>query len=141
MWRMGFHCHGFFCYRAWALGAWASAACWFSSCSSGALVALRHVGSSQTRNQVCVPCIKRQILNHWITREAQDFSVLISELCHRSEKIPEVNLPSTNTHTKCHPHSPKGETTRGLSAAKRCSPTWSLLLLLEEAYFYLLYPR
>ena len=107
----------------------------------GALVALRHVGSSQTRNQVCVPCIKRQILNHWITREAQEFSVLISELCHRSEKIPEVNLPSTNTHTKCHPHSPKGETTRGLSAAKCCSPTWSLLLLLEEAYFYLLYPR
>ena len=28
------------------------------------LVALWHVGSSQTRNRTCVPCIGRQILNH-----------------------------------------------------------------------------
>ena len=33
------------------------------------LVALRHVGSSWTRDQTCVPCIGRQILNHWTIRE------------------------------------------------------------------------
>jgi len=33
------------------------------------LVALWHVGSSQTRDQTCVPCTGRQILNHWTTRE------------------------------------------------------------------------
>ena len=33
------------------------------------LVALRHVGSSQTSGQTIVPCIGRQILNHWSTRE------------------------------------------------------------------------
>ena len=34
------------------------------------LIALRHVGSSQTRGRTSVPCIARQILNHWTTREA-----------------------------------------------------------------------
>ena len=36
------------------------------------LVALRHVGSSQTRARTHVPCISRQILNYCATREAQD---------------------------------------------------------------------
>jgi len=27
------------------------------------------VGSSWTRDQTCVPCIERQILNYWTTRE------------------------------------------------------------------------
>ena len=31
------------------------------------LVALRHVGSSRTRDSTSVPCIDRQILNHWTT--------------------------------------------------------------------------
>ena len=31
------------------------------------LVALQHVGSSQTRNQTRVPCIGRRILNYWST--------------------------------------------------------------------------
>ena len=30
----------------------------------------RHVGSSWTRGQTGVPCIARQILNHWTTMEA-----------------------------------------------------------------------
>ena len=34
------------------------------------LVALRHVGSSQTRARTRFPCIDRQILNHCATREA-----------------------------------------------------------------------
>ena len=48
----------------------------FSGCSSEAqqswctdLVALWHVGSSQPRGWIHVPCIDRQILNHWTTRE------------------------------------------------------------------------
>ena len=36
------------------------------------LVALQHVGSSQTRDQTGVPCIGRWILNHWTTRQVQD---------------------------------------------------------------------
>ena len=34
------------------------------------LVTPWHVGSSWTRAQTRVPCIARQILNHWTTREA-----------------------------------------------------------------------
>jgi len=34
-------------------------------------VALRHMKSSQTRDQTRVPCTGRQILNHWTTREVQ----------------------------------------------------------------------
>ena len=33
-------------------------------------VALWHMRSSQTMDRTCVPCIGRQILNHWTTREA-----------------------------------------------------------------------
>ena len=40
-------------------------------------VAPRHVGSSQTRARTRVPCIGRQILNHYTTREAQKFLILI----------------------------------------------------------------
>ena len=36
------------------------------------LVALRHVGSSQTGARTRVPCISRQTLNHCAAREAQD---------------------------------------------------------------------
>ena len=38
------------------------------------LVTPWHVGSSQTRAQTHVPCISRQILNHWATREAPKLS-------------------------------------------------------------------
>ena len=52
---------GFSC-GAQALGAWASGV-------SACLVALRHVGSSWTRDRTSVPCIARWILNHWTTGE------------------------------------------------------------------------
>ena len=35
-----------------------------SSCGTWVLVALQHVGSPQIRDQTCVPCVGRQILNH-----------------------------------------------------------------------------
>ena len=60
------HCSGFSCCGAWA----------FSSCGSQTracrlectgLAASRHVGSYQTGDRTHVPCIGRQILNHWTT--------------------------------------------------------------------------
>ena len=35
------------------------------------LVDAQHVGSSWTRDQTCVPCVGRQTLNYWTTREVQ----------------------------------------------------------------------
>ena len=37
-------------------------------------------GSSWSRDPACVPCIGRQILDHWATREAVDFSNLCQRL-------------------------------------------------------------
>ena len=49
------HCHGFSAHRAQLLRAWASVLVmyWLNG----------HVGSFWTRDQTCVPCIGRQILN------------------------------------------------------------------------------
>ena len=72
------YCSGFSCYRAWSLGtrALVVAALRLSSCSAWGLVALQHVGSSRTRDQTCVPCIGRRILNHCGTREALQYSFM-----------------------------------------------------------------
>ena len=43
----------------------------FSELQLKGLVAPWQVGSSQTRAQTCVPCIGKQILNHWTTREVR----------------------------------------------------------------------
>ena len=40
------------------------------------LIAPWRVGSSWTKNQTCVPCIGRWILNHWTTREVPAFNIL-----------------------------------------------------------------
>ena len=53
----------------WLLSVWSIG----SRHRAEAVVALRHVGSSQTRDGSGVSCIARQILNHWTTREAPDF--------------------------------------------------------------------
>ena len=59
-------CGGFSCCEMQAL--WHSG---FSSCGTQAY--LEHVRASQTRDQIRVPCIGRQILNHWTLREAPSF--------------------------------------------------------------------
>ena len=59
------HCHGLSCCGAQAPDAQAQQL-WLTG-----PVALRHVGSSQTRARTRVPCIGRQILNHCATREAR----------------------------------------------------------------------
>ena len=73
------HCSGFSCFRARALGLMG-----FSSCAPGGsrvqaqqpwctgLAAPQHAGSPCTRDLTGVPCIGRQILNHWTTREVQN---------------------------------------------------------------------
>ena len=50
------------------------------------LVALRHVGSSQTRARTRVPCISRQTLNHCATREAPELIKFIDGLVVGCEK-------------------------------------------------------
>ena len=49
---------------------------WASVVVVHGLVAPRHVGSSQTRDLTCVPCIGRQILSIWATREVLEFSLM-----------------------------------------------------------------
>ena len=56
------HCSVFSCCGARALDRPGSLSAYMG------LVALQHVGSSQTRDQTHVPCIGRLILNHWTTR-------------------------------------------------------------------------
>ena len=70
------HCGCFSNCRAPALGGWGSVIATRSLQSTSSivvvhnLVAVQHVGSSQTRDWTHVPCITRQILNHWASREA-----------------------------------------------------------------------
>ena len=77
----GLHC----CTQAFSSrGEWCSVSFsfqWLLLCSTGSrgpglqqqqhtgLVALQHVGSSQTGYRTRVPCIARQVLKHWTTRE------------------------------------------------------------------------
>ena len=77
------HCGGF---SRGALALWGASvlvACRLRRCGSQALehrchscvpswVALQHVGSSQTKDQMLISCMGRQILYHWATREAQN---------------------------------------------------------------------
>ena len=44
------------------------------------LVAVRHVGSSRTRDRTRVPCIGRRILNHCATGEAHPYELLVKVL-------------------------------------------------------------
>ena len=64
--RTGSRHVGFMSFRAWTQQLW-----------HRGLAALWHVGSSQTRDQTHVPCIDRQILNHWPTREVLIFKLIL----------------------------------------------------------------
>ena len=74
-WRLllrstGSRCMGFSSCSTWAQQLWlvGSRTQAKQSWRTG-FVALRHVGSSRTRDRTRVPCIGRQILNHCVTRE------------------------------------------------------------------------
>ena len=69
-----FHCGGFSCCTAQALGMLASVVVVRGlSCPEAC-------GILQTRDQTRIPCIGRQILNHWTTREVQRY-VFGSDRC------------------------------------------------------------
>ena len=61
------HCSVFSCCRAQALGhaGFGSYGMWAQWLWRTGLVAPWHVGSFWTRDQICVPCLGRWILNHW----------------------------------------------------------------------------
>ena len=80
------HCSGFPCRGAQAL----EHAGWWLWCTG--LVVPRHVGSSQTRDRTCVPCIGRRILNHWTTREVPT-CLCGAEAEHRCAGRPLGSLP------------------------------------------------
>ena len=65
------------------------------------LVALRHVGYSQTRDRTHVPCIGRQIPNHCTTREVHRDNIYY-ELFQRAEfgKTCGVTKSITSQHNK-----------------------------------------
>ena len=67
-----FYCGGFSC------GAQALRHVNFSSCSTRGLVASWHVESSQTMDGTGAPCVGRQILKHWPTREVPGCNIFIS---------------------------------------------------------------
>ena len=46
-------------------------------------VAMWHVESSWTRDQTCVPCIAKKILNHWTTREASTLNFYWKDCCQK----------------------------------------------------------
>ena len=47
------------------------------------------MGSSQTRDQTCVPCIGREILNHWTTKEVPGsyFKGVMCQLSHEGQDL------------------------------------------------------
>ena len=61
-WWLAFSCSGFFCYTVRALG------CGLQLLQLKGLIAPQHVESSQTRDQIPVPCISQWILSHCTTR-------------------------------------------------------------------------
>ena len=71
------HCGGFSCCEAWALGLWESvvAVHGFSSCGNKLSCSLAH-GIFWTKDWTHIPCIARQILNHWTIRETLNFYFL-----------------------------------------------------------------
>ena len=78
------HCAGFSCCRAWALGClgFSKWGVWDQQLWCTSLVATWHVKSSQTRDQTCVPCIGRWLLNHWTTTEVPRLANLIKKWSH-----------------------------------------------------------
>ena len=71
--------------------------CELSSCGTQVLVAPQHVVSPQTRNQTHLPCIGRQILNHWTTRGGSRKNLLL--LAPSKVKTPGIFPKGVSPHT------------------------------------------
>ena len=90
------HCSGFSSWGRRILGMTVSVAAvgGLSSWRHMGLAAPQHVGSSQTRDGTCVPCIARGILNHWAIREALHFLE-----CHCLLSVLEASSGLNRKHT------------------------------------------
>ena len=76
------HCSGFSCCGAQALGHMASVVVVWG------LVALWHVWSSWTKDQACVPCTGRWVLNHQAARTSQGQYSYPSQLVGAGRHVP-----------------------------------------------------
>ena len=81
------HCCGFSCGRAQPLERELS----INKLWHTGLVALRHVESSWTRDQTCVPSIARQTLNHSTTRAVRVAAFLRTPQLFHFDPEPEIN--------------------------------------------------
>ena len=103
------------------------------------LVASRHVGSSQPRDQTCVPFISRQTLSHWATRGAPHSFLHI--FVQRPMDALSANPDSPPPHQICyfpgkgHYHGPGSLTWTLPVTAGHCSS------LTHQAYLFLLQVR
>ena len=86
---------------------WASHCGGFSGCRAQVqvlwcicLIALQHVGSSQTRGWTYVPCIARWILNHWTTREVQGYGSIESKWKMSMKTIFPCSISQTPLNSK-----------------------------------------
>ena len=89
LWSTGFRLAGFS-----SCGWWATTSSDLVVLLTG-LVASQCVGSSWIGDQTLVPCIARQILNHWTNREAPACRILIPQPGIRP-RLPELEAQSLN---------------------------------------------
>ena len=64
---------------------------------------MHHVGSSQSRDQTCVPFVSRRILNHWTTGKPE-FVILEYRFLSPFPPYPAVQIPGK--FTEYNPDSP-----------------------------------
>ena len=104
--------------RCWVV-AWGLQS-WRAQQLSMASVALRHVGSSQTRGWTCVPYTARQLLNHWTTRQVPIKCILSVEFDEFwSMDAPMCMFAAQSWLTLCNP--------------KDCSPPGSSVYVISHA--------
>ena len=72
------------------------------------LTAPRHMGSSWTKNQTCVPYIGRRILNRWATREVPASNILNRNVCKafRAGRCPWLGFRKAESRHRGLTHSP-----------------------------------
>ena len=104
------------------------------------LVALRHVGSSQTRARTRVPCIGRWILNHCTTREARQLFFLLFKIPCYHGRFPMITVLSfvqfLDSNTNCRDIYEAPHNISGFPPIPSCTPIYSFcisyLLLLDK---------
>ena len=99
------------------------------------LVALRHVGSSQTRARTCVPCIGRRIVNHRATREAQQTGLLKKPLLILS--LAGLQPPGAHSHPDAFPAASGLAGSAPASPSRLLSAAWHALCLERPAVLQL----